>query len=67
MVSLFHRATIGESKKERKKKKPQDEYIIICPITQGDHTNYQATQCDLLRTIMICFKFPTVAQTGGRG
>jgi len=28
----------GEKQKEgRKKKKPQDENIMVCPITQGDH------------------------------
>jgi len=28
-----------ERKKERKKKKPQDENIMVFPITYGDHNN----------------------------
>jgi len=32
-------AEIRRGKKERRKKKPQDENIMVCPIPQGDH-NY---------------------------
>jgi len=30
-------AEIRRGIKKKKKKKPQDESIMVCPITQGDH------------------------------
>ena len=40
MVDI-HSATaeIRRGKKEERKKKPQDENIMVCPITQKDHNN----------------------------
>jgi len=29
----------GKKERRRKKKKPQDENIMVCPMTYGDHKN----------------------------
>jgi len=29
----------GIKRRKKKKKKPQDENIMVCPITQGDHND----------------------------
>jgi len=40
MVDIHSATTeIRRGKKEERKKKPQDENIMVCPITQKDHNN----------------------------
>jgi len=36
-------AEIRQGKKKKKKNKPQDENIMVCPITWGDHNKKKET------------------------
>jgi len=29
----------GKERRRKRKKKPQDENVMVCPISQGDHKN----------------------------
>jgi len=46
-------AEIRRGKKDRKRKKPQDENIMVCPIPEGDHNNTATGTMQLQHTVYI--------------
>jgi len=57
---------IRRGKKEERKKKPQDENIMVCPIPYGDHNNEIWQQAKSLRKRNLILEMWANAQRDGR-